>query len=93
MNIRTTPVYPPIPVRTSDWFCYDDDSYCGCGDCHPITGTGATEEEAVLAFVADLLDRMNISVTEIMSHRCTSDCRRDGCDEVEARQRKADLLS
>lgn len=66
MDIKTSFVYPPIPVRSFDWFCYDESTYCGCGDCHPITGEGATEEDAVMAFVADLLDRENLSVSEMM---------------------------
>lgn len=45
MNIRTTYVYPPIPIRQFDWSAIDDDTYDGEG-C-PI-GTGATEREAVM---------------------------------------------
>jgi len=51
MQIRTTFVYPPIPVRDFDWSAVDDDTYDGEG-C-PI-GRGATEEEAI----ADLLEQL-----------------------------------
>ncbi len=45
MNIRTTYVYPPIPIRQFDWSAVDNDTYDGEG-C-PI-GTGATEQAAVM---------------------------------------------
>ena len=50
MKIRTEHVYPPIPIRQFDWCAYDEDTYCGCGECHPIVGTGETEAEAVADF-------------------------------------------
>lgn len=51
MNIRTTLVYPPIPIRDFDWCAVDDDTYDGPG-C-PI-GYGVTKKAAV----ADLMDQM-----------------------------------
>lgn len=50
MKIKTEFTYPPIPLRQFDWCAYDEDTYCGCGECHPIVGTGATEEEALADF-------------------------------------------
>lgn len=47
MNIRTQHVYPPIPIRTMDWCAFDEDTYDGAEDSHPIVGWGATEAEAV----------------------------------------------
>jgi hypothetical protein len=40
--IRTTYVYPPIPIRQFDWCATDDNYEPGC----PI-GFGATEQEAI----------------------------------------------
>ena len=54
MKIRTTYIYPPIPIRDCDWAAVDDDTYDGPG-C-PI-GTGATEQEAI----ADLLQQIEES--------------------------------
>lgn len=54
MKIRTEHVFPPIPLRQFDWVAYDDDTYCGCGDCHCLRGNGATEQEAI----ADLMEQM-----------------------------------
>ena len=51
MKIRTTFVYPPIPIRSCDWIAVDDDTYDGEG-C-PI-GSGATEAEAI----ADLMEKL-----------------------------------
>jgi hypothetical protein len=48
--IKTSYVYPPIPIRNMDWAAWDD--RLG-GDCSPY-GRGRTEEEAV----ADLLEQM-----------------------------------
>lgn len=45
--VITSHVYPPIPVRTSDWCAYYDDLGA---DCSPY-GWGRTEAEAI----ADLL--------------------------------------
>ena len=53
-RIRTDHVYPPIPIRAWDWSAVDDDTYCGCPDCHCPVGLGATEDAAI----ADLLEKM-----------------------------------
>ena len=49
MKVRTSFIYPPIPIRRFDWCAVDDETYEG--GC-PI-GFGATETEAV----ADLLEQ------------------------------------
>jgi hypothetical protein len=54
MKVRTEYVFPPIPLRQFEWMAYDDDTYCGCGECHCLTGHGATEQEAI----ADLNEQM-----------------------------------
>ena len=54
MKIRTEHVFPPIPMRQFDWMAYDDDTYCGCGECRCLTGHGSTEQEAI----ADLMEQM-----------------------------------
>ena len=51
MNIKTSCICPPIPIRSFDWQAIDDDTYDGPG-C-PI-GHGATEQEAI----ADLLEQI-----------------------------------
>ena len=53
MKIRTTYVFPPIPLRQFDWSAVDDDTYDGEG-C-PI-GYGATEQEAIADLMAQLED-------------------------------------
>lgn len=74
MKIQTTFVYPPIPVRSFDWFCYDADSY----DCDydyesgsyfstSPTGEGETEEEAIVNWFLSYLDKESISVSEVMA--------------------------
>lgn len=47
MKIVTHNIYPPIPIRTFDWTAYDDDRYCGCGECKNLVGYGATRDEAL----------------------------------------------
>jgi hypothetical protein len=49
MNIKTSFVYPPIPVRDFDWEAYFDGYEPG-----DALGHGATEEEAI----ADLLEKV-----------------------------------
>ena len=55
MKIVTEYVNPPIPIRSMDWIAYDDDTYCGCGECHCPLGSGATEQEAI----NDLLEQLD----------------------------------
>jgi hypothetical protein len=54
VNIKTTCIYPPIPIRDFDWCAYDDDTYDGAPDSRNRSqiGYGKTEADAVL----DLLD-------------------------------------
>lgn len=47
LNIRTSFVYPPIPIRQFDWSAVDDDTYDGADDSHCPIGHGATEQEAI----------------------------------------------
>lgn len=48
---RTEHVYPPIPIRTCDWCCYDDNTYDGAPDADPqVVGWGKTEAEAIADF-------------------------------------------
>ena len=49
-QIRTTHVYPPIPVRSMDWIA----TFHDCDADGPV-GRGASEAEAI----ADLLDESN----------------------------------
>lgn len=53
MKLRTEHVFPPIPDRNSDWMAYDEETYDGAEDSHPIVGWGPTEEAAK----ADFMDR------------------------------------
>lgn len=53
MKIRTSYVYPPIPIRDFDWSAVDDDTYDGEG-C-PI-GFGRTEEDAIADLLAQIED-------------------------------------
>ena len=41
-KIITTHVYPPIPIRSSDWCAHRDGYEPGC-----LIGWGATEQEAI----------------------------------------------
>jgi hypothetical protein len=51
MHIKTSFVYPPIPIRNFDWSAVDASTYDGEGS--PI-GYGETEQEAI----ADLLQQI-----------------------------------
>jgi hypothetical protein len=51
MRVRTTFVFPPIPVRDFDWSAVDEETYDGADDSNCPIGRGPTEEAAV----ADLL--------------------------------------
>jgi hypothetical protein len=56
MKIRTTHVYPPIPMRNFDWLAVDDETYDGAPDSRSRNqiGYGRTEAEAV----ADLKEKL-----------------------------------
>ena len=56
MKIRTTFVYPPIPIRDFDWSATDDDTYDGAEDSgnRNQIGYGRTEQEAVADLMAIL---------------------------------------
>lgn len=50
MKLRTDYWQKPIPSRSFDWTCVDDDTYDGAPDAGArahITGYGATETEAI----------------------------------------------
>lgn len=51
MKIRTEHVYPPIPSRSTDWCAYDEDTYDGAEDSHPIVGWGPTQAAARADFM------------------------------------------
>jgi hypothetical protein len=51
MRIRTSHIYPPIPLRNCDWSAVDDQTYDGPG-C-PV-GYGATEQEAIDDLMAQI---------------------------------------
>lgn len=46
-NVITVYDPKPIPMRNFDWSAYDQDTYCGCADCHCPVGFGCTEAEAI----------------------------------------------
>lgn len=58
MKIVTECVYPPIPIRQFDWMAYDDDTYCGCGECRNahMVGNGETQDAAVNDFLVQYLE-------------------------------------
>jgi len=58
VKIKTSFDYPPIPIRSFDWSAIDDDTYCGCEECHCPVGHGATEQEAI----ADLMEKTSDAV-------------------------------
>jgi hypothetical protein len=72
MKLMTSFENPAIPWRTFDWVAYDDDAMdvCADPDCncrsHVVQAFGVTEEEAVLNFVQTLLEKLDISVSEMM---------------------------
>ncbi len=48
MNIKTTHINPPIPIRCFDWSAIDSDTYDGALDAPPQkVGYGSTEQEAI----------------------------------------------
>lgn len=50
-NVKTSCVYPPIPLRQYDWCAFADNTYDGAPDAgHQILGHGATEAEAISDF-------------------------------------------
>jgi len=57
VKIVTQHVYPPIPDRSNDWCAYDEDTYDGADDSHPVVGWGATEAEARADFLQIWQDR------------------------------------
>lgn len=73
IDIATSHVYPPIPVRTYDWCAWDANRGA---DCSPY-GWGSTEEEAI----ADLLENLEYEREEAAEAR--RDARRD--DAMEGR--------
>ncbi len=47
-------VYPPIPIRTSDWMAYDDKTYDPDPDSRSKVGWGATREEAAKDLILNI---------------------------------------
>jgi hypothetical protein len=76
MNIKTTCVCPPIPVRHFDWACYDESTYDADYDYEAghyvsfsIVGRGETEEEAVIEFVRDTLWHFDVNIRDAWSRK------------------------
>ena len=70
MKLITSFENPPIPWRKFDWVAFDEEQMSGvCADpdcdCRNtlVRGWGETEELAIRAFVADLLERKGVSMT------------------------------
>ncbi len=57
MKIRTDYVFPPIPSRNFDWAAYDDETYCGCEECHCPMGRGPTEQIAIDDLLEQIAER------------------------------------
>jgi len=74
MKLKVINECPPIPLRGFDWQAYDEDTMDVCMDhdcsCRRsvVQAFAATEEEAVYDFVFALLDKLDVSVSEMMSH-------------------------
>jgi hypothetical protein len=69
VKLVTSFEYPPIPWRHFDWVAFDADQMSGiCGDpdctCRDglVRGWGETEEQAIYAFVSDLLVKHEVSL-------------------------------
>ena len=58
MKIAFEHVFPPIPCRDYDWSALDDDTYCGCEECHYPVGYGRTRLAALLDLWDQMVDRM-----------------------------------
>jgi len=56
MKLKTDYVFPPILDRSHDWMAYDEDTYDGAEDSHPIVGWGATEEAAKSDFMEQWME-------------------------------------
>jgi hypothetical protein len=54
MAIEAFPDLTGYAPKSEAWHAYDTSTYCGCDDCHPLIGTGATADEAI----ADLLEQL-----------------------------------
>lgn len=93
-KIRTSHVYPPIPNRNFDWAAIDDNTYCGCEECHCPVGHGATEQEAI----ADLLEQLEEREAEANAvdhlkgcghydgEACSKNCEQDCADDARYEQ-------
>jgi hypothetical protein len=72
MNIMVSYMCPPIPTRRYDFVAYDESTLDVCTDedckCRQefVGGYGATSDEAIQEFVYALLDRLGVSVSEMM---------------------------
>jgi hypothetical protein len=43
-------VLPTWGPRSQQFVAYWEPGYCGCPDCHPCQGYGATEQEAIVDY-------------------------------------------
>jgi hypothetical protein len=72
MDFKISHDCPPIPMRNFDFCAYDNDTMdvCDDEDCscrhYVVRGFGSTAEEAIQEFVRVLLDKRDISVSEMM---------------------------
>jgi len=57
LKLKTEHVFPPIPDRNSDWMAYDENTYDGAEDSHPIVGWGPTEEAAKADFMDQWMEQ------------------------------------
>lgn len=55
--LKTTFVYPPIPLRQFDWAAYNDND-CGCEECNAATGRGRTEAEAIADYQEQMREKL-----------------------------------
>jgi hypothetical protein len=71
IDLKTTCICPPIPTRNYDWCAYDNNTLDAdwdgekyiCPKNH-FVGYGATEEEAIVAWVQIVLDDADLCLQE-----------------------------
>jgi len=87
MKLVTSCENPPIPWRKFDWVAFDEDQMggvCEDPDCNCrqnlVRGWGETEEQAIIAFVSDLLTRYDVEMPIIEKENCDE----SECEEIEA---------
>ena len=82
-KIITSHVYPPIPVRTSDWCAhYDGEEEAG------NYGWGATEEEAIADFIENYAEDHDERLSPVKPELRAIDCTTTKQWEQWARERR-----